>query len=123
MRRVAYHGGGWGSTDYVAIATYRKEHFLPTMGAMASRIESATARQVGRRIAELRRKRGRTQERLSEEAGMTLRYLQEVESGSQNLGILTLEKFADLLGVKVIELFRPPKSRKVRRGRPPKLTR
>lgn len=75
---------------------------------------------VGRRIAEERRELGLTQEDLAERLGMPLKNLQRIERGLQNLTIKTLVRFASVLGVKTAELFEPPASREVRRGRPPK---
>lgn len=85
---------------------------------MPSKIESAIARGVGRRIAELRRAHGWTQERLAEAADISLRHVQSVEGGTQNMTILSLERFAELLGVRVPDLFRPPRIRTVKHGRP-----
>lgn len=76
------------------------------------------ARDVGRRIAELRRELGATQQAFSERADVSLKYLQRVEAGSENLTIESLVKFGTLLRVDVIELFRPPQSPRGRPGRP-----
>ncbi len=75
---------------------------------------------VGRRIAELRAARSLTQAELAEGAGVSVKYVQRVEAGQENLTIRTLAKFAELLEVRVVELFSPPASRRVRRGRPPR---
>lgn len=75
---------------------------------------------VGRRIAELRLGRGWTQEDLAERLRMPLKNLQRIERGLQNLTIKTLVRFATVLGVRTAELFEAPKSREVKRGRPPK---
>jgi transcriptional regulator with XRE-family HTH domain len=75
---------------------------------------------VGRRIAELRRGQEWTQENLAERLQMPLKNLQRIERGLQNLTIKTLVRFATVLGVRTAELFEPPQSREVRRGRPPK---
>src|SRR6185312_6046283 len=73
---------------------------------------------VGHRIAELRRGRGWTQEDLAERLRLPLKNLQRIERGLQNLTIKSLVRFASALGVKTAELFEAPKSREVRRGRP-----
>lgn len=73
---------------------------------------------VGGRIAELRNHAGLTPARFAEQAGVSLRYFQSVEAGEQNLTLKTLIKFANLLGVRVADLFAAPKPRSVRRGRP-----
>jgi transcriptional regulator with XRE-family HTH domain len=77
---------------------------------------------VGRIVAELRRARGLTQERLAEELRVTLKYLQRVEAGKENLTIGSLVKIANRLRVKVKALFEEPASRHIRRGRPPRET-
>jgi len=74
---------------------------------------------IGRRIAELRSERGLTQEQLAERLDVTPRHIQSVEGGFENPTVRTLVTFSDALGVEVVELFNPPKSRVVRQGRPP----
>ncbi|MBI5499778.1 MAG: helix-turn-helix transcriptional regulator [Deltaproteobacteria bacterium] len=76
-------------------------------------------RDVGRRIAELRRQKGYTQERLAEKAEVSIKFLQRVEGGRENLTVRSLTRFAALLQVGVPELFTVPVNRTVRRGRPP----
>ncbi|MDC3962527.1 helix-turn-helix transcriptional regulator [Polyangium jinanense] len=75
---------------------------------------------VGRRIAELRRARNWTQEEAAERLEMPLKNLQRVERGMQNLTIRTLVRIASTYGVRTAELFEAPMSREVRRGRPRK---
>ena len=74
--------------------------------------------QVGRRIAELRRSREWTQQELADQLGVTLRYVQSVEGGGQNLGLRSLAGWANVLGVAVSALFEAPASRRPRPGRP-----
>jgi transcriptional regulator with XRE-family HTH domain len=74
---------------------------------------------VGRRIAELRADLGFTQEQLAERLGMDTNNLQRIELGRQNLTIRTLARLATHLDVRVRDLFDPPRSRVVRKGRPP----
>ncbi|GMV15896.1 MAG: hypothetical protein AMXMBFR56_41200 [Polyangiaceae bacterium] len=85
-----------------------------------ARTRSRLLRDLGRRIAELRQARGFTQDGFSERVGVSLRYIQSVEGGRENLTVETLEKLAKVLRAPVAELFVPPTSRVVRRGRPPK---
>ncbi|MGO9837360.1 MAG: helix-turn-helix domain-containing protein [Polyangiaceae bacterium] len=87
---------------------------------MARQSAGRVTRDVGRRIAELRRGRGLTQEQLSEELRVTLKYLQRCEAGKENLTIASLTKLANRLRVPISSLFAPPASREVRRGRPPR---
>jgi transcriptional regulator with XRE-family HTH domain len=77
-------------------------------------------RDVGRRIAEVRRSRHWTQEEAAERLGMPLKNLQRIERGLQNLTIRTLVRVASTFGVRTADLFTPPVSREVRKGRPPK---
>ena len=76
-------------------------------------------RGVGRRVAEFRRERGYTQEVFAERAGVSLKFIQRVEGGRENLTVRSLTRFASLLQVAVAELFGEPRSRTVRKGRPP----
>lgn len=74
---------------------------------------------VGRRVAELRRNQGWTQEELAARASVTLKYLQRVEAGKENLTIYSLVRFANLLTVPVEMLFQAPTEPHPKRGRPP----
>jgi transcriptional regulator with XRE-family HTH domain len=66
-------------------------------------------RNVGRRIAELRRRAGQTQEEVAEGIDFSIKYQQLVESGSENLTLKTLVKFANYFQVEIAELLRPPR--------------
>lgn len=61
-------------------------------------------KKLGERIEELRRKKGLTQEELSEKAGLHRAYFWDVENG-RNISIRTGYKIARALGVKVKDLF------------------
>jgi transcriptional regulator with XRE-family HTH domain len=74
---------------------------------------------VGRRFAEIRLRRGWTQKEFAENIGISLKYLQKVESGKANLSLASLARLATRYSVPVAELFKRPRSRIVRRGRPP----
>lgn len=75
---------------------------------------------IGRRIAELRRERGLTQEQLAVKIRTSFQWLAQVEAG-RNVTVYTLVKVANGLRVPLADLLAPPKpgSRVVRRGRPP----
>lgn len=75
---------------------------------------------VGRRIAEVRGELGLTQEQLAERLDVTVRYLQSVEGGRENLGLETIAKLATVLKVQPITFFEPPRTRRPRPGRPKK---
>ena len=79
-------------------------------------------RRVGRRIAELRREAGLTQEELAETLGVGWRYISRTERGAENLTLETMAKLADALGVRARMLLEEPspQARQVRRGRPKK---
>lgn len=76
-------------------------------------------RDVGRRIAELRASQHLTQEQLAEVMEVSLKYLQRVEAGRENLTLNSLVNVANYLRTSWRELTRAPRSRVVRRGRPP----
>ncbi len=73
---------------------------------------------VGRRIAELRREHGWTQEVFAAKLGMQPNSLQRIELGMQNVTVFTLVRLANGLGVPLAALFVPPEDRAVRPGRP-----
>ncbi len=76
-------------------------------------------RDLGRRIAELRKAGGLTQAELAELADVSVKYVQRVEAGRENLTVRSLVWLANLLGTATPGLFKLPRSRKVRTGRPP----
>lgn len=77
---------------------------------------------VGLRVNWIRRGLGLTQEQLAEHAGWSVRYLQEVEGGKENLTLRSLAALAALLNVNVSELFKPAEGVELPRprGRPKK---
>ena len=77
-----------------------------------------TVKNVGRRVAELRVKSGLTQDQQAERLGFTLKYLQRIEGGGENLTVRSLVKIADAFGVPVTELFRKPRTKQAGPGRP-----
>ena len=60
---------------------------------------------LGRRIRELRKKKGLTQERLAEKANVDVKYLGNIERGRENPTIGTLEKLANALSVKIHQIL------------------
>ena len=77
-------------------------------------------RDVGRRVAELRAHVDLTQEQLAAKAEVSVKYMQRVERGEENLGIRSLVRLANLLHASVTDLFQQPMTRRRRTGRPPK---
>lgn len=65
-------------------------------------------RNVGRRIAELRRATGLTQEGLAERLDVSVGYIRQVEGGTKNLSVRSLAAFADAVHGTVAMLFEPP---------------
>lgn len=59
----------------------------------------------GRYIQLLRQKRGLTQEVFAEKLGMSITYVSYLEIGKYSPSFKTLFKIADVLGVKVKDLF------------------
>ena len=72
---------------------------------------------VGRRIAELRRDRGWTQEALAEKLGSSVQWVSRIEGGTVNLTIHTLVGLARVLDVDMVELFAAPAPEPPRRPR------
>lgn len=64
-----------------------------------------TRDQLGRRIRDLRKKRGLTQERLAEAASVDVKYLGNIERGKENPTIGTLTKLANTLSVKMYQIL------------------
>lgn len=60
---------------------------------------------LGRRIADLRKARKLTQEKLAEAVGCSVEFISLVERGVNAPAVAGLEKFAKVLKVEVRELF------------------
>lgn len=61
---------------------------------------------LGRRIRAIRRARGWTQEELGAKAGISYKFVGEIERCQQNPSFDTLDKIADALEIELYELFR-----------------
>ena len=72
----------------------------------------------GRRVAEERTKHKWTQAEFAVLVGVSLRYVQHIEAGYQNVSITTAVRFANALDVPLASLFKPPRTRRPKRGRP-----
>lgn len=59
----------------------------------------------GRRLAELRKQKGWSQEKLALESGIARSYLGGVERGQRNIALLNIYKLADALKVPAATLF------------------
>jgi transcriptional regulator with XRE-family HTH domain len=84
--------------------------------------EKAFLRQLGGRIAELRKARGLTQAQLADRLDVGQQQVASFEAGRRRVPVSQLAPLADALGVSIEELLgTQPKAK--RRGPPPKLER
>lgn len=60
---------------------------------------------LGRRIRELRRQSGLSQEKFALKIGMDRTYFASVEAGRRNISLCNMKKIADGLNVSLSELF------------------
>ncbi|REE67017.1 helix-turn-helix protein [Paenibacillus taihuensis] len=60
---------------------------------------------IGRRIRDLRKQRGLSQEQLGEMAGVHFSYIGKIERAEKNVTVVNLEKIAAALGVSFFDLF------------------
>lgn len=65
---------------------------------------SPTPRQLGRRIAKLRKARGLTQYALAKEAAVSREYIRKLEAGTSDPTVGMVTKLAKALGVRVASL-------------------
>lgn len=61
--------------------------------------------EFGKRIQELRKQRGLSQERFSLMIDMDRTYYSSVEAGKRNISLCNIKKIADGLGISLEELF------------------
>lgn len=66
---------------------------------------SKTIKTISKRIKELRKQKGWTQEQLAFEANLHRAYIGQIERCEKNIGIINLEKIAKALDIKIAELF------------------
>ena len=64
-------------------------------------------RAVGQRARRARRALGWTQEQVAERAGFSVKYLQRIEGGRENLTIKSLVDLAAVLEIEVADFFAP----------------
>ena len=62
----------------------------------------------GLRLAEIRKAKGLSQERLALESGIARSYLGGVERGQRNIALLNIYRLAETLGVSPATLLEPP---------------
>lgn len=73
---------------------------------MSDSKEAKYLKAFGKRVAEVRRQRGFTQERLAAEADITPLSIGFIEQGRRWPRIATLHKLADCLGVRIEDFFK-----------------
>ncbi len=62
----------------------------------------------GLRLAEIRKAKGLSQERLALESGVARSYLSDVERGIRNIALLNIHRLAETLDVAPSALLEPP---------------
>jgi len=65
---------------------------------------------IGKKIRELRKARGFSQEAFAYEVGLDRTYMGSVERGERNIAVMNLIKIAKALRVEMGELFPPTRS-------------
>ncbi|MBW4061575.1 helix-turn-helix transcriptional regulator [Candidatus Saccharibacteria bacterium] len=73
--------------------------------AMEHQDEKAFLNSVAKRLADLRREKGLTQERLADTAGVDRVAIANIETGLRRPTVTTMYRLAKALGIKVEELF------------------
>ena len=61
--------------------------------------------EFGKRVKEVRRKKGMSQEELSRISGLNRNYVSDVERGKRNISLQSVSKIAEGLSIEVKELF------------------
>ena len=79
---------------------------------MAVEDAARLARNVGRRVMELRVRRGLTQQALADRLGSSLRYVQRVEAGDYNFTLESLVRLGNTLGAPAGSEMRPLASKR-----------
>lgn len=59
----------------------------------------------GKRLAELRKRKGWSQEKLALESGLARSYVGDVERGIRNIALVNICKIADTMCIEVVELM------------------
>ena len=67
---------------------------------------SNVSQKIGRRIAELRKEVGLTQEQLAVKTGLDRTFVGYIEKGDRNPSIETANKIARALGITIDEIFK-----------------
>lgn len=67
---------------------------------------------LGRRVRDLRREKGLSQEKLAEKAELHRNYVGRVERGEPGVSLMVVAQLAGALGLSLEEFFAPFKSRR-----------
>ncbi|MBI1905680.1 MAG: helix-turn-helix transcriptional regulator [Rhodocyclales bacterium] len=86
---------------------------LEPQAVVARNGEVELLRRIGERVREMRARRGMTQKALARDAGLSERYLGQLETGQGNVSILFLQRVAAALGMPLAELLRQEDERSV----------
>ncbi len=73
---------------------------------MTDTVEQKLMKQFGKRVAEVRKSRGFTQQELAEDIGMSVVAIAYIETGKRWARLGTLRKIAKTLQVDISELFK-----------------
>lgn len=63
------------------------------------------AEKFGKRIRQLRKEKGMSQEKLAEKSGLHNTYIGQIERGEKNASLESIQKLSEGLGVSVAEIF------------------
>lgn len=108
-----------GEGDIPAVFPLTDGDYFPSVdGDPAERV----LEYIGANVHRLRVRRGMSQEALAEAANISPRFLQRVERGTTNLGVIVLVNLARALEVPPAALFRRAVLPEAKTGRPRKVT-
>lgn len=68
---------------------------------------------VGKRLRELRKNRGLSQEKMAETAGVNPKYYSEIERGKRNITLKVMDKISASLGITFRDFFQFPTDEKL----------
>jgi transcriptional regulator with XRE-family HTH domain len=75
--------------------------------------EATTQKEFGKRLRQLRRRRGLSQEDLAFRSQLDRSYIGQVERGERNISLINIHKLARGLGASPHELLMPPEDEQV----------
>lgn len=61
--------------------------------------------EYGKKVKEIRKKKGVSQESLADLAGLDRTYISDIENGKRNVSLETIFKIAEALNIPVVEFF------------------